>query len=124
MSEADVKPALARLVVSGLFGASTDFDRFDWRPFREGVEMARLYGGEDLGPSAALLRYAPGARVPNHLHRGNEHILVLRGSQRDEAGSYEAGTLLAHGTGTHHSVTSEEGCIVLAIWCAPVAIEE
>jgi anti-sigma factor ChrR (cupin superfamily) len=85
--------------------------------------MARLYGGGDGGPTAALLRYAPGARVPAHLHRGNEHILVLRGSQRDEQGTYEAGTLLAHGVGTGHSVSSDVGCIVLAIWFAPVEIE-
>jgi anti-sigma factor ChrR (cupin superfamily) len=115
--------ALERLVVSGLFGPGTDFDRFAWRPFREGVEIAPLYGsGDDGGPMAALLRYAPGARVPSHLHRGNEHILVLRGSQRDERGTYEAGTLLAHGVGTGHSVTSDGGCVALAIWFAPVEI--
>lgn len=118
----DSASALSRLVVSGLFGAGTDFERFDWQPFREGVDMVRLYGGADGGPSAALLRYAPGATVPRHLHRGNEHILVLRGAQRDEQGVYEAGTLLAQGAGTQHSVASEQGCIVLAIWFAPVEI--
>lgn len=120
---ADKPELLQRLVVSGLFGAATDFDRFDWQFFREGIEIVRLYGGGDHGPSAALLRYAPGAKVPVHLHRGNEHILVLRGSQRDDHGSYEAGTLLMHGEGTHHSVASEQGCIVLAIWFAPVEIQ-
>jgi anti-sigma factor ChrR (cupin superfamily) len=124
LSADDVKPALARLVVSGLFGTGTDFDRFEWLPFREGVEIARLYGGGDLGPTAALLRYAPGASVPNHLHRGNEHIIVLRGSQRDAEGVYEAGTLMAHGAGSQHSVSSDQGCIVLAIWCAPVEITD
>ncbi|HEX6240864.1 MAG TPA: cupin domain-containing protein [Polyangiales bacterium] len=122
MSAHDPDAALERLVVSGLFGPGTDFDRFAWRPFHEGVEIARLYGGGDGGPAAALLRYAPGARVPHHLHRGNEHILVLRGSQRDERGTYDAGTLLAHGVGTGHSVASDGGCIVLAIWFAPVEI--
>ena len=122
MNEDDALPALERLVVSGLFGPGTDFDRFPWRPFRDGVEIARLYGGGDTGPTAALLRYAPGACVPAHLHRGNEHILVLRGSQRDERGTYEAGTLLAHGVGTGHSVISDGGCIALAIWFAPVEI--
>lgn len=117
------KAVIERLVVSGLFGAATDFDRFDWQFFREGVEMARLYGAADGGPSAALLRYAPGAKVPVHLHRGNEHILVLRGSQRDERGEYQPGTLLMHGEGTQHSVASDQGCIVLAIWFAPVEIQ-
>jgi len=118
-----VPPELSRLVVSGLFGPATDFDRFAWRFFREGIEIAQLYGGGDEGCSAALLRYAPGAKVPVHLHRGNEHIIVLRGSQRDEGGVYEAGTMLIHGAGTRHSVASDQGCIVLAIWFAPVEIQ-
>jgi anti-sigma factor ChrR (cupin superfamily) len=124
LSENGAKPGLERLVVSGLFGPATDFDRFEWGPFREGIEMARLYGSGDEGCSAALLRYAPGAKVPVHLHHGNEHIIVLRGSQRDEDGVYEAGTMLVHGQGTHHSVASDQGCIALAIWFAPVEIKE
>lgn len=111
----------ASLVVSKLFGTETDFSRFDWQYFREGVEMARLYGGPE-GASAALLRYAPGARVPVHLHHGLEHILVLAGSQSDEDGGYEVGTLIMHARGTKHSVASAEGCIVLAIWERPVEI--
>lgn len=113
---------LERRLITRLFGADTDFDRFAWTPFREGVEIARLYGEGAGGPSAALLRYAPGARVPAHVHHGMEHILVLAGAQSDAHGSYGAGSLLIHGPGTSHSVTSEGGCVVLAIWEKPVEI--
>lgn len=122
MSEATSVEQLGRLLVTGLFGKGTDYDKFAWGPFREGVDMARLYGSAEAGPSAALLRYAPGAKVPTHLHRGMEHILVVAGAQRDDHGSYEAGSLLIHGPGTMHSVASEQGCIVLAIWSGPVEI--
>ncbi|WP_437738847.1 cupin domain-containing protein [Sorangium sp. So ce1335] len=91
-----------------------------WRRFREGVEIHRLYGSGDAGASAALLRYAPGASVPQHVHRGREHILVLAGSQSDERGHHRAGTLVVNSPGTRHSVSSAEGCIVLAIWEQPV----
>jgi anti-sigma factor ChrR (cupin superfamily) len=113
-----------RQLFSGLFGESTDFDRFAWGPFREGVEIARLYGDGESGPSAALLRYAPGARVPVHVHHGMEHILVLAGAQSDGHGTYEVGSLLIHGPGSSHSVSSEAGCVVLAIWEQPVEILE
>jgi anti-sigma factor ChrR (cupin superfamily) len=119
-----VSAPLTSLVISNLFGRGVDFDRFEWRPFREGVDIARFYGGEDDGPSAALLRYAPGAAVPVHVHHGAEHILVLVGSQRDEDGLYPAGTLVMHGPTTRHSVASDQGCIVLAIWSRPVQILE
>jgi anti-sigma factor ChrR (cupin superfamily) len=111
-----------RLLVADLFGSATDFDRFAWQPFREGVEIARLHGDGGPGPSTALLRYAPGAQVPVHIHHGVEHIIVLAGAQADADGSYGVGSVLIHGPGTSHSVTSEQGCIVLAIWEKPVEI--
>jgi anti-sigma factor ChrR (cupin superfamily) len=92
----------------------------DFHPFREGVEIARLYGGAPGEPSAAFLRYAPGAKVPRHEHPGYEHILVLEGSQEDERGRYEAGTLIVNPPGTSHTVWTKEGCLVLVIWQIPV----
>jgi len=122
VNEAAGVEQLGRLLIGGLFGTGTDYDKFAWSFFRPGIEMARLYGSAEGGPSAALLRYAPGAKVPVHLHRGIEHILVLSGGQRDDHGSYEAGSLLIHGPGTTHSVASEQGCVALAIWLEPVQI--
>jgi anti-sigma factor ChrR (cupin superfamily) len=84
----------------------------------------RLYGGPEspdpAGPTAALLRYAPGSAIPHHFHPAYEHIIVLQGSQRDERDSYGAGACLIHGQDTGHTVASDEGCVVLAIWNAPV----
>ena len=113
-----------RIVLRDLFGPHQDFASLPWAPFHPGVEVLRLYGGPEsadpLGPSAALLCYAPGARIPHHSHPGYEHIVVLRGSQRDEQGRYGEGTCLIHGRDTGHTVASDEGCVVLAIWNAPV----
>lgn len=111
-----------RLLVSGLIESADNYAQFDWQPFYPGVQMARLYMDGQDGPSAALLRYEPGASVPPHLHSGFEHILVLRGSQEDERGRYARGSLLIHGPGTGHRVASSEGCVALAIWVKPVEI--
>ena len=86
-------------------------------PFREGVEIARLHEGP---PAVALLRYAPGAGVPAHLHRGLETILVLQGTQSDERGDYPQGSLILNPEGTSHRVWSEKGCVVLIQWTLPV----
>jgi anti-sigma factor ChrR (cupin superfamily) len=96
-------------------------ERLDWQELRPGVDFHALYGRPGQGPAAALLRYAPGARVPSHRHGGSEHILVLAGSQRDENGVYPAGTLLVSPPGSRHAVVSDEGCLVLAIWAGPLA---
>ncbi|MCC7376689.1 MAG: cupin domain-containing protein [Verrucomicrobiales bacterium] len=98
-------------------------DSIPWQPFRPGVEIHRLYGDGKSGPTAALLRYREAATVPVHTHQGFEHILVLSGSQRDQNGVLQAGTLSIHPPGTRHSVVSEAGCIVLAIYEKPVKFE-
>lgn len=106
--------------LNDLFNISRHLDEIPWKPFREGVEIHRLYGDGVSGPTAALLRYRTAAELAAHVHEGYEHIFVLAGSQRDEYGAVPAGTLRVHAPGTTHSVTSEAGCIVLAIYEKPV----
>jgi anti-sigma factor ChrR (cupin superfamily) len=67
-----------------------------WQSFREGVEIKPLVGQPGHGPSVALLRYEPGARVPAHRHRGFELIYVVSGEQSDERGSYSAGSVVSN----------------------------
>jgi anti-sigma factor ChrR (cupin superfamily) len=88
-------------------------------PFRDGVEICRLWPGP---PDVALLRYAPGASVPRHRHGGLETVLVLDGSQSDERGDYPAGSLVCNPEGSIHSVWSRAGCVVLIQWQRPVEI--
>ena len=95
-------------------------DQLPWQPFGEGVEIHRLYGDGASGPGAALLRYRSAGKVRLHEHAGYEHILVLAGSQTDENGTASAGTLVINPPGTRHSLESESGCIVLAIYEKPV----
>lgn len=93
----------------------------DFAPFRKGVEICELRSG---APAVAILRYAPGARVPTHLHTGLETILVLEGIQSDERGHYPAGSLVLNPEGSVHSVWSEPGCVVLIEWERPVRFVE
>lgn len=91
-------------------------DSLEFTPTFPGVAFATLYRDEVSGSSAALIRYDPGSNVPRHRHVGYEHIYVLEGSQMDERGEYPAGTFVINAPGTEHSVSSPEGCLVLAVW--------
>jgi hypothetical protein len=81
------------LKLGELFRVAEWHERLAWKPFRQKVEIYRLYG-EEFGPRAALLRFQPGGRVPLHEHTGYEHILVLAGSQEDDTGLVKAGDLV------------------------------
>lgn len=118
-----------RLVLRDLLDGPLPTELGAFVPLWPGVEILPLYGiGEDgrpfdpKRPSAAFLRYAAGARVPEHRHAGYEHIFVLRGSQSDRHGSYPAGTCVMSPPGTTHAVSSEEGCLVLAVWNQSVEV--
>ena len=111
------------LVIPEIWSLADRADTLPWQPFRPGVEIYRLYG-DSTGPSAALLRYAPGAQVPHHDHTGYEHIFVLSGSQRDQHQTYPAGALVVNAPGSDHWVASDDGCLVLVVWEKPVAIRE
>lgn len=90
-----------------------------WQVFHEGVDILPINGTPE-GCFCALLRYASGAVVPHHEHSGHEHILILRGAQSDERGTYTQGTFLINMPESSHRVVSDAGCVVLAIWESPV----
>lgn len=107
------------LKLNDLFQISSWQHKIRWQPFCEGVEIHRLYASGDAA-TASLLRFHPGGRVQLHEHAGFEHIFVLSGSQVDENSKSEAGSLIINPPGTSHSILSENGCIVLAIYEKPV----
>ena len=113
-AESPLLPRLvARAVELGARGAG-------WESLRSGVDILRLCGDAKSGPSVALLRYQPGARVPPHRHVGFEVIYVLSGAQSDERGTYGAGTLVVNRAGDQHNVWSDDGCLVLIVWERPI----
>lgn len=92
--------------------------------FRDQVTIHWIQPFENEQPGVALLKYEAGASVPRHLHVGLETILVLQGTQSDEAGDYGPGSLIVNKEGTEHSVWSDTGCVVLIQWDRPVKILE
>ena len=113
-------PPYPRIEIADLFRIATHPEEIPWQPFQDGVEIHRLYGDGITGPTAALIRFRKDGVVPVHAHTGYEHIIVLAGTQRDQNGTATAGRLIINPPGTRHSVVSEAGCIVLAIYEKPV----
>src|SRR5258706_9229483 len=81
------------LKLNDLFQISGWQQKLTWKPFQPGVDIHRLYGDSESGPSAVLLRFHPGGRVPLHEHLGYEHVFMLSGSQVDENSKAETGML-------------------------------
>lgn len=85
-----------------------------WVPSPQpGVERIMLdrIGGE-VARATSLVRYAPGASFPSHVHAGGEEILVLSGTFSDEMGDYPAGWYLRHPPGSAHRPSTAEGAVI------------
>ncbi len=108
------------IIITNLFEKQKLLASRQWDVLRPGVWISKIYDDSVSGMSSAFLHYEAGATVPNHVHPGFEHILILHGSQEDGRCCYATGSLIIHPPGTQHNIASPEGCVALAIWQLPV----
>lgn len=84
-----------------------------WVERRPGVSWKVLW--EEGDRRAVLVRYTAGATIPRHRHLGEEQIFVLEGSVSDDNGTCTRGNYARRPPGCIHTVTSQDGALVLAI---------
>lgn len=92
--------------------ALVPLDTVAWTPSpAPGVERRMLErDGGEVARATSVVRYAPGARFPRHVHDEGEEFLVLDGVFADEHGVYPAGTWVRNPPGTAHAPFTERGC--------------
>jgi anti-sigma factor ChrR (cupin superfamily) len=66
------------------------------------------------GAELELLRLAPGAYFPAHVHAGHEAVLVLEGSYRDGAREVGPGDAQEMPPGSVHSLRVSPGAVCVA----------
>lgn len=84
-----------------------------WKPFLvEGTEMIPVAVGESLGGAiGTFVRVQPGARFPDHVHRGCETMVVLEGGFVEPGSKLEAwrGEETTREDGTEHALVGLPG---------------
>ncbi len=93
----------------------TSFDDIPWRRLAPGVWDHRLPLTEGATGDLRLLKVAPGVKVPEHGHEGEELTLLLDGSYSDATGIYRTGDVSDLDNTTEHAPVSDpdRGCICL-----------
>lgn len=86
----------------------------DWvdspQPGVQRVLLDRV-GGE-VARATSLVRYAPGAGYPAHVHGGGEEILVLSGVFQEGGQAWPQGTYLRNPPGSSHQPRSDAGTLL------------
>lgn len=79
-----------------------------WKPMAPGLERKLLF--DDGSSTSWLLRLAPGAVLPEHVHDdGVEECLVLEGEVSFAGDRYGPGDYMVAAQGSHHAVTRSVG---------------
>ena len=105
--------------VETLIPASTyvEVAKMPWEATRfPGIDWKILMEDKASGMFTALMRWAPGARLPLHEHTAIEQTYVLEGSFADHDGVCRAGEFVWRSKGSRHEAWTDEGCLVIAFF--------
>jgi anti-sigma factor ChrR (cupin superfamily) len=97
----------------------------EWKPTRfPGCEVKTLLMDEKTGLMTALMRFAPGAVLPDHEHVNIEQTYVLEGRLVDKEGpakgmEVKKGEFIWREPGSRHSAWTPEGGLIIAIFQIP-----
>lgn len=88
----------------------------NWLPLFEGGSCKLLFTEPTNGYVTTLLKLEPGARIPDHHHRGNEQCLIVSGEFRMNDRLYKPGDFTVALDGSdHQGIYTETGGILLLV---------
>jgi anti-sigma factor ChrR (cupin superfamily) len=106
--------------LAALASRYVDVGTLPWVPTRfKGVDMKMLMEDKQTGLMTALVRFAPGAMLPDHEHVELEQTYVLEGSLEDHEGAVTAGNYVWRPAGSRHDARSPDGCVTLSFFLKP-----
>ena len=106
---------------SELASVFVDVENLPWEKTRyEGVEQKTLMVEPKTGMLTALMRMAPGAKLPDHEHVKIEQTYVLEGTLKCPEGECKAGQFVWRPAGSrHHAWAGPKGGVFLAMFQVP-----
>ena len=106
--------------LAALASRYVDVASLPWTPTRfKGVDMKMLMEDKETGLSTALVRFAPGAVLPDHEHVELEQTFVLEGSLEDQEGVATVGNYVWRPAGSRHDAHAPNGCLALSFFLKP-----
>ena len=118
MTHANPPPAV---VPSSMASRFVDVERLPWEKTRyPGIEQKTLLVDRETGLMTALMKMAPGARLPDHQHVRIEQTYVLEGILVCHEGECHAGQFVWRPAGSRHEAwAGPQGCLTLAMFQQP-----
>jgi anti-sigma factor ChrR (cupin superfamily) len=97
-----------------------EIEAMPWRETRwPKIKVKVLMEDKERGLATMLMRWEPGAVLPDHEHVDIEQTYVIEGSFEDEHGACKAGEFIWRPPGSRHDARSPGGALMLAIFMKP-----
>ncbi len=118
--------AASHAALPALASRFVEVAKLPWEKTRfAGVEGKTLVVDRDSGLVTALMKFAPGARLPDHEHMRIEQTFVLEGSLVCGEGECKAGDFVWRPPGSRHEAwAGAQGGLMLAIFQIPNKFHE
>ena len=113
-----MKPARKMSELASVF---VDVENLPWEKTKyDGIEQKTLMLEPKTGMLTALMRMAPGTKLPDHEHVKIEQTYVLEGSLMCPEGECKAGQFVWRPAGSrHHAWAGPKGGVFLAMFQVP-----
>ena len=106
--------------LSDLASRFVDVHELPWEKTRyPGIETKTLLIDKESGLLTALLKMAPGAKLPDHEHVMIEQTFVIEGALVDDDGVCTAGNFVWRPAGSRHEAWTPNGGLMLAVFQVP-----
>lgn len=96
---------------------SIDTDKLTWKKLRDGIYIKHLKKNDNDEMRLDIMKIEPHATFQPHRHPTDEWIYVLKGTFKDEFGTYPVGYFKVNEKGSQHTSGSDDGCVILVHWC-------
>ena len=106
--------------LSELASRFVDVHELPWEKTRyPGIETKTLLIDRESGLITALLKMAPGAKLPDHEHVMIEQTFMIEGALHDDDGVCTAGNYVWRPAGSRHQAWAPHGGLMLAMFQVP-----
>jgi len=97
-------------------------EKIRWRYLAPGIKRFSILIEGEANTYLSLLQIAPGKKIPQHTHTGEEMTFVVSGSFQDETGVYKIGDIADHDEDIEHqpTVLGKHPCICIVATEGPM----
>jgi putative transcriptional regulator len=93
----------------------SSLEKIKWRYLAPGIKRFTILIEGEKDAYLSLLHIAPGKKIPQHTHTGEEMTFVVSGSFEDKTGAYSIGDIAHHDQKIEHqpSVSGKQPCVCI-----------